>query len=366
MKKVLFMPFLQIPSGHHQVADTLIDGIKEIQPNIECEKVDILKYGYGFVEKFVSEIYIKWISHLPKIYSWIYKKSVCEDMEDSKRYRHYELLFLHVMREIVKEKSPDLIVCTHALPSYMLSQLKQKGVLQVPVVNVYTDFFINHLWGIEGIDLHFAPSKIMKEYLLRRGVEESRIYVTGIPVHPKLSANSTFVPHGDTLRFLVTGGNLGVGALDKLVEKMQEQQSQYYVLCGTNEKLYEHLCKINKPNIIPVPYIKSREEMDHLYSICDGIITKPGGVTISESLSKRIPIFVYHTLPGQEEMNLEQLRKLEVAKVLTTWEKKDTFEEDLISFFLDNEALQKYLNKVEEYHINKDPVNPAKVILQLS
>jgi processive 1,2-diacylglycerol beta-glucosyltransferase len=366
MKKVLFMPFLQIPSGHHQVADSLITGIKDIDPSIYCEKVDILHYGYGPIEKIVSKVYLKWIAHLPEVYSWIYRKSVCGEAKEEAQYKHYELLFLRVMRKIVSAKKPDLIVCTHALPSYMLSKLKQKGLLSTPVMNVYTDFFINDLWGVKGIDGHFVPSIRMKEYLLEKGVKEESIHVTGIPIHPTfLREMGTIVnvkERNDNVRnFLVTGGNLGVGQMEKLVKKMQRGDIKYSVLCGRNEKLYKRLKRLNRPNIKPIPFINKREEMDRIYSTSDGIIMKPGGVTVSESLFKRLPIFVYHTLPGQEEMNLAQLKHLGIAYHLREWEEKD-FEQELISFYHNSNAQIQYNEGLNRYHANIEHHNPAEII----
>lgn len=43
--------------------------------------------------------------------------------------------------------------------------------------------------------------------------------------------------------------------------------------------------------------------MNALYDRVDAIITKPGGVTISEALTKKLPIFIHSMLPGQEEIN---------------------------------------------------------------
>ena len=72
------------------------------------------------------------------------------------------------MEQLLAEEKPDLIVCTHGFPSYLLSQLKMKGKCNVPIINVYTDFFINNVWGKEGIDLHFLPSKEVKEQLIKK------------------------------------------------------------------------------------------------------------------------------------------------------------------------------------------------------
>ena len=113
---------------------------------------------------------------------------------------------------------------------------------------------------------------------------------------------------------LISGGNLGVGAIDELLQIIAEVKPplriQYSVLCGKNKKLYEKLRRMQKSHIIPYPYIDCRKKMNSLYDQVDAILTKPGGVTISESLFKRKPIFIFDALPGQEEINLEQLKKL--------------------------------------------------------
>lgn len=49
--------------------------------------------------------------------------------------------------------------------------------------------------------------------------------------------------------------------------------------------------------------------MNELYDAVDAIMTKPGGVTISEALRKRLPIFVHSYLPGQEKINLTYLKE---------------------------------------------------------
>ncbi|QGS68545.1 hypothetical protein CV093_08425 [Oceanobacillus sp. 143] len=83
----------------------------------------------------------------------------------------------------------------------------------------------------------------------------------------------------------------------------------YKVLCGKNIDLFQSIERLNHSHIKPLPYLESKEEMNHLYNEADAIITKPGGVTITESLWKKLPIFVYEALPGQEEINLNYLQR---------------------------------------------------------
>lgn len=364
-KTVLFLPFLQIPSGHHQVANALIDGITQIHPQIKCEKIDILEYSYGKVESLVSKIYLKWIQAFPKMYNSIYQFSVYKNIDKNKRYRLFEILFLYFMNRIIMEKKPDLVVCTHALPSYMLNYLKKKNRLKAPVINVYTDYFIHRFWGVEHIDFHFVPSHPMKKFLNNKGVSDERIFITGIPIHLKINKHTSIPATKSISSVLISGGNLGVGAIEELIKKIIEdkpkKQMQYYVLCGKNKNLYAKLSSMKISHLIPFPYIDCRDKMNELYNQIDAIITKPGGVTISESLFKRKPIFIYDALPGQEEINLQYLKDLGLVFHLN----KQEIPDQLLSILQDRTEMNQYQNSVANYHSYIHSKNPAELIAEI-
>lgn len=369
-KTILFLPFLQIPSGHHQVAKALMDGIQENQPHIKCEKVDILSYSFGKVEALVSNTYLKWIHAFPGLYSRVYRSSVYKNVDEKKRFRLYEKLFLPYMRKLLEEIQPDAIVCTHGLPSYMLNYLKEKKEITIPVINVYTDYFIHSVWGIHHIDYHFVPTHHMKDFLKQKGLNTDRIFLTGIPIHHKITRkeeHSREFDHSSPLSILITGGNLGVGAIDDLITKIGTNSNfHFYVLCGTNKTLYQKLKNRHQNNISPIGYIECREKMNELYDKMDGVVTKPGGVTISECLFKRKPIFIYHALPGQEEINVQMLEKSGLIFQLKQWKNDNqSLEDQLYPFFQNNTLLVSYQERIKEYHKNIIEKVPSQIIEEL-
>ncbi|PLT35648.1 glycosyltransferase [Bacillus sp. V5-8f] len=372
-KTLLFLPFLQIPSGHHQVAKALIDGIQNIQPKVNCEKVDILSYSFGKIEGLVSNAYLKWIHAFPGLYSHVYRSSVYKNAHEDKRFKVYELLFLPYMRKLLSEMKPAAIVCTHGLPSYLVNYLKEKREITVPVINVYTDYFIHNIWGIHKIDYHFVPTTDMKQFLMEKGLNEDRIFLTGIPIHHKIT-KQTKRPTGFTLNsplsILITGGNLGVGAIHDIVTKIEDNPHfHFYVLCGKNQKVYQRITNLKKNNITPLGYIESREKMNELYDRMDGIVTKPGGITISECLFKRKPIFIYHSLPGQEEINVEKLEKSGLIISLHGWRgERRSLEEQLNKFYTNNTHVERYQDSIQNYQksiIEKAPWTILEEILNL-
>lgn len=315
------------------------------------EKVDIFSYAYKKLEALVSKAYLQAIDSVPLIYRWLYRKNAC-NQEGKERFVFFEALFKRAMINLLDEKRPDLIVCTHALPSYILDCLKRDESIDIPVVNVYTDYFINTIWGWKSIDYHFVPDVCFKKELIKQGVRENTIFVTGIPLHPFIRRNeaSPFSPNKRT-NLLITGGSLGVGGLDSLARRIRTGGNIfYYILCGTNKRLYNRIKKDKNPHFQPLAYIGSRRAMNSLYDRMDAIITKPGGVTISESLSKRIPVFITHALPGQEEMNLSYLLQHGLVFDVRHCTSLASLEKQLQQRLLSQAEMQDYGERVERYH----------------
>src|SRR5699024_8127383 len=117
-----------------------------------------------------------------------------------------------------------------------------------------------------------------------------------------------------------------------------------------------------KRNITPFKYIDDRIKMNKLYDKVDGILTKAGGVTISESITKEKPIFIYDTLPGQERINVKELKRLGIIVIVES--KLGTVEQFIIDFFKNNEKLREYKQKLKQYNQLIDEVSLLDVLLR--
>ncbi|WP_408010470.1 MGDG synthase family glycosyltransferase [Pseudalkalibacillus sp. A8] len=349
MKKILFLPLFQMPSGHHRAADALIDSIQSSDETITCRKIDFLSYWNEPLEKTIGNMYLKWISSLPKTYHWVYRRFMYEpkNQQNTMLIDYVQMLgFETKMLELLKEEKPDLIVCTHCFPSAIVSRLKRKHQLSIPVVNVYTDFFVNGIWGKEHIDLHLVNDETMKRVLLEKhNVAEEQISITGIPTSDEMVSLTTRYL-SDKKHILVAGGSSGIGNILPYLRSIRENaRYQYTVLCGKNDKLFKELESWNLAHIKPKGYIECREEMNMLYEQADAIITKPGGITISEALKKRLLIFVHTALPGQEQYNLRGLKEKGLIMELD-----DQPSENEIALILENEWRRKQIfSRMDDY-----------------
>lgn len=308
--KILFLPLFRMPSGHHRVADALMDTIQRRTKKIECKKVDLLSYSNKKFEKMISSLYLTWIYHTPQTYDWSYKHFAYTRSHKHCSFRGFEHYFLHYLKKLLHEEKPDLVVCSHGFPSLLMSRLKQKGIVHIPVINAYTDFFMNDIWGREGIDYHFVPNLEVKNQMVKNyGIDERKIMVTGIPVHETFLKPGKAKEKNEKKKVLIAGGSSGLGNIAGFIQHtMPSGPFEYVILCGKNHRLYEKIQQMHLPHVTALPYMSSRGDMNTLYNSVDAIVTKPGGVTVSEALKKGLPIFVHSYLPGQEYINLQYLK----------------------------------------------------------
>jgi processive 1,2-diacylglycerol beta-glucosyltransferase len=110
---------------------------------------------------------------------------------------------------------------------------------------------------------------------------------------------------------LIIGGGLGVGPIPEMVETIAgtSEPFQLIVVCGRNERLLneiENIAKRSKVFIKPYGFV---DNVNELMDASDVMISKPGGLSISEAMVKGVPVIVNTYIPGQEESNLMFLEK---------------------------------------------------------
>lgn len=364
MKKILFFPHLRMQSGHHQAAEALMDLLDKRLNDVEMKKIDLFTETNKLLEKSIAAGYLKWIRHAPASYDFVYKHIFNDTFSNEREFKWYQPIFMRKMKQIIEQEQPDLIFCTHSFPSSMLSKLKLKGKCQVPVVNVYTDFFVNSVWGCEGVDAHLLPTKVSKLKLSKNRLIPKQMMVSGIPVHPDIlrerNRHKTSYSCTDQPTIIVAGGNSGLGCIDNLFEQLKMSDSfRFKVLCGNNKKLLEEIESWQLDHIEALPYLSSRAEMNKLYNQADAMITKPGGVTISEGIKKNLPMFIHSALPGQEEINMDYLVP---AGLVFELNGSDSLENQLQRVLMDETLMKRWQQAMNQYHHELDIKNDGDMI----
>ncbi len=326
MKKVLILS-ASTGGGHNRAAQAIKEELRS--KNIDGEIIDSLKFVSPTMDKIISKGYEKSALYTPKAYGQIYKIS---DLKITKSELNSNLLLKYMIRKIKKlilEKKPAAIIGTHPFPLMAVSKLKEKNIIDIPIISILTDYTIHSTWIQDEIDCYVVGDEFVKQLLIEEGIHKNKIYPFGIPVEKSFLQSRSLEDIRkefnleDKFTALLMGGSFGAGNIkDAFLDLLQVNQDfQIIVVAGRNTSLKEkiektlHSHETHKKVII----LSFTDKMRDLLSIADILITKPGGLTTTESLLKELPMIIPYYIPGQEEENLDFLLNNGVA--LKTTEK---------------------------------------------
>lgn len=314
-KNVLFC-YINPASGHQKAAEAVMAALRQMNPRVHAEGVNSISYANPVLGRMISRLYLNILKHAPQLWEVIYDNPVVEEATRDVR-EMFSLFNARKTARIVKEHRPRVIVCTQAVPLNLLAALKARGKMKIPLVGVITDYGVHTYWMSKAVDLYLVPTEEVRRKMIRAGIRETHVKVTGIPVDP------IFLTRGDGRverarlgldprrpTALVMGGSHGLGPLDEAVAALRRLPGglQVIVACGNNRSLLKDLNKRFKDDR-SVLLLGHTRQVPRLMDASDFLVSKPGGMTTSEALTKGLPMIIVNPIPGQEEWNAAYLLK---------------------------------------------------------
>ena len=142
------------------------------------------------------------------------------------------------------------------------------------------------------------------------------ITATGIPIHPVFSQPKGRVEclerlglKGDRPVVLQLSGGFGVGPIEKLFRALLDvdEPLEIMVVTGRNQKVKTQLEKVKLPSRHNVKIFGFTDKIDELMAAADLVLSKPGGLTTSETLARGAAMVIVNPIPGQETRNSDFL-----------------------------------------------------------
>lgn len=344
MKVLIF--YASYGGGHLNAAKSIENCIRTNYSDINVELIDCMKYVNKTIEKITTAAYREMAKKVPwawgKIYSDSQKGPLAHISSRSNKIMAIKLL------KLLREKQPDLIISTHPFGSQMCSYLKRKGKINSKIATIMTDFAPHDQWlvGNDYTDYFFVAHTKMKNYLISKDIPESKIYVTGIPISDNFSKphnkqeilNKYNLSDNKQTILFFGGGEYGLGKTRtaQIFEEFvkTDLNIQIVAISGKNPKMKESFEEILEKNnkTSSVKILEFTNEVPQLMSISDLVVTKPGGLTTSESLASHLPMCIINPIPGQEEENAEFLESNGIA----IWIRKNDNCKEIINSLLSN------------------------------
>ena len=313
--------------GHKRAAAAIEAKIRKESPETAVTVVDALKAIGKVYDKTVCGGYHFMATKVPKVYGECYK------ITDRKNLMYKAVMKSNTMMskkllESIDFYKPDVVIICHPFVTAMISRLKAKGKVNVKAISLITDYDSHRTYIASNIDAYVLAEPYMAEKLEKEyGVDKSRIYPLGIPTFDKFTASVSreeickregLDPNKKTV--LLMAGSFGVTGVLSFYEKLAQKSDavQLIVITGKNKRLYENMVKLidelgTKSRTKLLYFVDNVEDYMH---VSDLIVTKPGGLTVTESLACGLPLAIYSAFPGQELDNAEYLVGEEAAVLL--------------------------------------------------
>ena len=302
--------------GHKRVGEAIADEWTA-QTGGRVELVDYFaRFTNPLFDSMTRFWYYQTVRFAPKIQAKFYNM-MGEIRPDSRFRRAVNRKGMEGLDRYLARERPDVVCCVHWTFTGTMSDLKIAGRTAVPCLSVITDYVSHGEWIHPRVDRYAVPHAEMRDGLLRRGVPAERILVSGLPIERKfqrpLDRAALMVRFGLTpgvpVILVMAGAYATLGRLGDVVEALARvpRPIQALVVCANARRLAERVRAVGARSAHSFHVSDYVNNVEELMTVSDLLITKAGGVTVSEALAKRLPMLLYGSIPGQEESNSQFL-----------------------------------------------------------
>lgn len=313
--------------GHKRAAAAIEAKINAISSDTNVKVVDALKAIGKIYDKTVCDGYHFMATKIPKLYGECYKITDRKNLM-YKAVMQSNTVLSRKLLETIEENNPDVIITCHPFVTTMVSKLIEHGKTNVKAISLITDYDAHRTYIVPKIEAYVLAEpqmadKMMNEY----GVDGNILYPLGIPIFDRFTApfskeeickREGLDPNKPTV--LLMAGSFGVSGILDFYEQLAKNSNdtQFIIITGRNIKLFGHLEKLideigTSDNTKLLYFVKNVEDYMH---ISDLIVTKPGGLTVTESIACNLPMAIYNAFAGQELENADFLVKEKAAIML--------------------------------------------------
>ncbi|MEI7026235.1 MGDG synthase family glycosyltransferase [Paenibacillus sp. y28] len=291
-------------NGHVQASRAIQEQFQK-QGVQQVITLDLMKESHPLLNTIMISLYNKstQISRMGiDYYGWTYYLTR-ESEYDALINRTMNQLGRKKLVQIIEQERPDAVVSTFPFGSAP-EICRSMGIHNVTVL---TDYALHSRWIHPKVDKYYVATEELRQQLADKGFSREQITVSGIPIRQQFCdmEAAPFPEHASGRTILVMAGDAGISAYmgDMISALLTVGEAEHVtVICGRNDRLKQRLAAQfpSHPRLSVIGYVNNIHEF-MASAAC--IVTKAGGLTLTEAISMRLPIFIFKPYAGQEREN---------------------------------------------------------------
>ncbi|MFC0273933.1 glycosyltransferase [Metabacillus herbersteinensis] len=349
-----------IGNGHNQAAKALSEEFEK--RGYQCEIIDTFKFINPAFHKMILEGYLKILKYCPSVWRKLYSHT--EERPWYMIMDQFGTMLCDKLYSKIKESRCISLISVHPFSTAILSKMKSKKNVHIPLYSVITDFVLHPAYFRNEVDGYFTASDQLDYYSSRYNVPLSKIHSTGIPIRsiPSAMKSKLTLKHelnldAEKKTILITGGAIDLTKFTKVLKALNTLESNLQIVCitGHNKKATKKIKQSDcKHETVSIGF--TNRFTDYLRA-SDVIISKAGGLTMSESLVCETPILIYQPVPGHEEHNSQYLLKYGAALIAEVYKDIPVVLEQFLSNESYYEEIIQNIKKIQKPNAAKEIID---------
>lgn len=304
-------------AGHVTAARGVEAALRAAAPDAPVESHDVLRITGPMFRRLYGGGYGDVVRYAPGAMAWLYDRLDRPPGRIHDRVRRVvQEWFTTPLARFLCQRRPRLVINTHFLSAEVVAALRRRGQVACPQVTVTTDLETHRIWVQPPTERYYVATELGRAYLATWGVPQERILVTGIPLRAafaspleRAAARRKLGLAPDCPVVLLLGSAFGFGASGQVLDELVRMpvEVQIVVVSGRNERLLRYVRAAAQRSRGSVRPLAFTEQIHEWMFAADLVVTKPGGLTASESLACGLPLVIVNPIPGQETRNADYL-----------------------------------------------------------
>ena len=320
MKKKILITYASYGSGHKTVANYIYEYFKE-HGDYDVKIVDVMDYASP-----IGKINLKLFNMIFK-FQFSLPATIGYELSDNKivtaPYKIYTKACLNKkLQKDFLEYNPDLLIATHFFGGIMMGSINKKYHTKTKIITIITDYCSNCMWiqNHKYEDYIIVSNEIVKKEVLKFGVDEKKICPFGIPLSSKFKITDDKekiklkynIKNNKPIILFFGGGSIGSSFTYNYLKGLLKLKLDVNIIfvAGKNvelqNKVNDLVIKENTPNITVLGFTN---DVSNLLNIATLVITKPGGLSVTEALEMKTPMILIPGNGGQENYNANYVTK---------------------------------------------------------
>ncbi|MFI5173536.1 MAG: methyltransferase domain-containing protein [Terriglobia bacterium] len=305
-QRTILILTIQFGAGHHRAAQAVAESCRKEFPEFDAKVIDVTPLMPRWMRWVYVDLYLFVLKYVPFI--WRYLEGI--QREQARTFPAGLLRSVAVrLYNHIKSWNVSAIVTLEVGVNEIASILKAEYFPNTPLMAVLTDYDVDRAWVQSEVNLFCVGSAEVRAELLAMGVPSEKVALTGIPIDEQFlrsPAQGLALEKGggdsSKLRILLAGGGEGLLKVKQLLRELDGivNAAEVTVLVGMNQKLQRSLRKLERLKNIQLRIQGWTDEMPRFFHSHDLLISKPGGVTLTEAMAAGLPLLASFPLPGSE------------------------------------------------------------------